>query len=90
MAHNLTECYLTNRKQSIEIYGVKSDIITVNTGVPQGSILSPIPFIIYVNNITKTSDLFKFIIYTDNTIISSTMHTVISETNKGHIEAITK
>ncbi len=56
LAHNLIESYLTNRKKFVEIDGFKSDILTVNTGVPQGSILGPLVFIIYVNDISKAFD----------------------------------
>ncbi len=88
LAHNLIESYLTNGKQFVEIGGFKSDIFTINTGVPQGSILGPILFIIYINNISKASYLFKFIINADNTTLSTTMEIVISEINNGDIEAM--
>ncbi len=67
MAHNLIESYLTNRKQFVEIDGFRSDILIVNTGVPQGSILGPLLFIIYINNISKASNLF----YADDMTLST-------------------
>ncbi len=88
VAHNLIESYQTYRKQFIEIDSIKSDILTINTGVPEGSILGPSLFIIYINNISKASKLFKFIIYTDDTTLSITMEIVISEINNGNIEAM--
>ncbi len=39
----------------------------VATSFPQGSILGPLHFIIYVNDITNSNNLFKLIIYTDDT-----------------------
>ncbi len=71
VAHNLIDGYLTNRKQFVEIDGIKSEVLIVNTGVPQRSMLCPLHFIIYINDISKTSDLFKFIIYTDGPKIGS-------------------
>ncbi len=81
LAHNLIESYLTNRKPFVEIDGIKSDILTVNIGVPQGSILGSLLFIIYINDISKARNLFKFIIYPDDATLSNTIEIVISEIN---------
>ena len=47
---NLFPSYLINRKQYTEIEDITSDILPIQIGVPQGSILGPILFIIYVND----------------------------------------
>ncbi len=86
-ALNLMESYITNRKQYVDMDGVESDILSITTGVPQGSILGPLLFIIYINDIANASNLFKFIIYADDTTLSTTLEIVIKDTNGGSIEA---
>ena len=59
--------YLTNRFQYVQFNDVSSDLAEIKTGVPQGSILGPLLFIIYMNDIHRVTDKFHFILYADDT-----------------------
>ena len=61
--------YLTNRKQSILISNTLSNPLSINCGVPQGSILGPLLFIIYINDILQCSDKFEFVQFADDTCL---------------------
>ena len=65
---NWFKSYLSNRKQYI-FYGdrKRSSSETINCGVPQGSILGPLLFLLYVNDLYKASNLIKPIMFADDT-----------------------
>ena len=65
--------YLTDRSQYVEIEGVSSNILPLYTGVPQGSILGPLLFLIYMNDIPNCTKQFNFILYADDTTLSNTI-----------------
>ena len=65
----LIENYLTNRKQYVDFQSIQSSFLPISTGVPQGSILGPLLFIIYLNDISQASPLFNCISYADDTTL---------------------
>lgn len=75
--------YLTSRKQYTVIDNVCSEQMTVKTGVPQGSILGPLLFLIYVNDMPHSSIFFEHILYADDTSLIKTVNrnTVFTEIN---------
>ena len=68
-ALNLCRSYLTNRKQYVEYNGYKSEVLNIKTGVPQGSVLGPLFFLIYLNDFDRSTNMFKFITYADDTTL---------------------
>ena len=61
--------YLTNRSQFVSYDVIQSTTQTITCGVPQGSILGPLLFIIYVNDICNVSELLFTVLYADDTSI---------------------
>ena len=68
-AFDLLKSYLTNRKQYVVFDGCQSEHVEIYTGVPQGSILDPLFFSIYINDLITISDRLNFLMYADDTTI---------------------
>ena len=89
-AYSWLASYLSHRKQYVLYDGNKSDIHTVTCGVPQGSILGPLLFIIYVNDICNVSDLLYKILYADDTsvLLSGTNYSNLIETMNNELSLL--
>lgn len=59
--------YLADRQQYVYVNGKNSDYLTVKCGVPQGSILGPSLFILYINDMHNVSPMLKYILFADDT-----------------------
>ena len=79
--------YLSNRQQYVDIEGYKSDLKQVNTGVPQGSTLGPLLFIIYMNDINYVSEKFNAILFADDTTLNSVLSLFSENQNASQLSA---
>ena len=68
-AYEWFQSYLSNRKQFVCVNGHDSDSLSLTCGVPQGSVLGPLPFLLYVNDLPNTSSLLTFHLFADDTNI---------------------
>ena len=64
---DLLSSYLTNRVQYMFVNGTLSDVSNINTGVPQGSVLGPLLFLIYVNDIKNVTPDISIRLFADDT-----------------------
>ena len=78
-AHDLIESYLSSRYQFVSINGSKSSTLPISIGVPQGSILGPLLFLIYVNDLHYATSC-KPRLFADYTCL------VVSNTSTIHLE----
>ena len=55
--------------QYVEYNGHKSANLPISTGVPQGSVLGPLLFLIYINDLPLVGNVFKMLMYADDTAL---------------------
>lgn len=76
--------YLKERKQSTFSNGVLSDSCAINCGIPQGSILGPLLFLVYINDLPSCDLFSKVRMYADDTsltIASDNVHVLEQQMN---------
>ena len=68
--------YLSNRSQFTRVNGVDSKVQNIGIGVPQGSCLGPLLFLLYINDLPKTINNANVCMYADDTSLSYQNHSM--------------
>lgn len=66
---NWFKSYFNDRHQYVRYGNVESQLKPINVGTPQGSIVGPLTFIIFINDIVRCSNMVKFVLFADDTSV---------------------
>ena len=72
------DAYLSNRVQRTVVNGVLSDRMYIDVGVPQGSILGPLLFVIFINDLASISPSIDIDMYADDTTLTTSSNTALN------------
>ena len=80
--------YLSNRKQFTIVNKVSSELEVVECGVPQGSILGPLLFLLYINDFNYCSDIIDFHLFADDSNLFYENKSIISLENQLNLQLV--
>ena len=91
IASKWIQSYLYNRLQYVIYNNVKSETRKLVCGVPQGSILGPILFLLYINDICNISQKLNFILFADDTnvFVDGKSHSEVSTVLNNELKNVT-
>ena len=69
IAYSWFKSHLHKRTETVSINGSNANELIINCGVPQGSVLGPLLFLIYINDIYQSSEILQFLLFADYTSI---------------------
>lgn len=81
IANNVLKSYLTNRKQFVQVGDGRSSLLPISVGVPQGSNIGPLLFILFINDIARLDLNGKPRLFADDTALfypNKDIHTIIA------------
>ena len=67
VSNDWPKSYLSNRSQYVSINGYESGLAAINCGVPQGSVLGPLLFLLYINDLNQAIEFCKVHHFADDT-----------------------
>ena len=78
-AFNLFSSYLSNRQQYVSLQGINSSTLRIEYGVPQGSVLGPLLFLLYINDLTNSINTTPRLFADDTCIIANAPSATVLE-----------
>lgn len=70
--------FLSNRKQFVTVNNASSTLEPMSTGVPQGSVLGPLLFLLYIDDMAESAERLKFVHFADDTTVFSSGSDMLS------------